>query len=406
MECRRTLVLLNCRSQFGPTLMSRLSRPGIITHLQIYCTQGPKEPVSSAAVTKSMHTLSELGKKWGRNSVRKISSSANYWWIKYEEFVGISEVRDAQAKVTEAEKQFMVARGIVREAHDSLETHLLKLREIRDRLDRVSREESRYLELATEEHRLLQEERRLRSSYENAEEAEREKFALFSASVRESHEKERSRAERTKNWSIIGSVLGGIIGVLGSTYINRVRLQELKALLLEAEKGPINLQEAISEQIAIHHSQKEELDSLISVLRNTVDQGKGTEDQELKIIKVSQGAGHSDSVIKEHLVVSKATQSLVEGIQPKILRVEQNLGKMMSELQAVKMAVQSRNIERSTLKMQDLAFMDVGDVLQGIAETEQRLSNQMQKNTLYGTVFTYAAIALTLPICYFLFKST
>ncbi|XP_039627006.1 mitochondrial potassium channel [Polypterus senegalus] len=406
MECRRTLVLLNCRSQFGPTLMSRLSRPGIITHLQIYCTQGPKEPVSSVAVTKSMHTLSELGKKWGRNSVRKISSIANYWWIKYEEFVGINEVRDAQAKVTEAEKQFMVARGIVGEAHDSLETHLLKLREIRDRLDRVSREESRYLELATEEHRLLQEERRLRSSYENAEEAEREKFALFSASVRESHEKERSRAERTKNWSIIGSVLGGIIGVLGSTYINRVRLKELKALLLEAEKGPINLQEAISEQIAIHHSQKEELDSLINVLRNTVDQGKGTEDQELKITKVSRGIGHSDSAFKEHLVVSKATQSLVEGIQPKILRVEQNLGKMMSELQSVKMAVQSRNIERSTLKMQDLAFLDVGDVLQGIAETEQRLSNQMQKNTLYGTVFTYAAIALTLPICYFLFKST
>ncbi|KAG2471304.1 CCD51 protein, partial [Polypterus senegalus] len=351
MECRRTLVLLNCRSQFGPTLMSRLSRPGIITHLQIYCTQGPKEPVSSVAVTKSMHTLSELGKKWGRNSVRKISSIANYWWIKYEEFVGINEVRDAQAKVTE-------------------------------------------------------EERRLRSSYENAEEAEREKFALFSASVRESHEKERSRAERTKNWSIIGSVLGGIIGVLGSTYINRVRLKELKALLLEAEKGPINLQEAISEQIAIHHSQKEELDSLINVLRNTVDQGKGTEDQELKITKVSRGIGHSDSAFKEHLVVSKATQSLVEGIQPKILRVEQNLGKMMSELQSVKMAVQSRNIERSTLKMQDLAFLDVGDVLQGIAETEQRLSNQMQKNTLYGTVFTYAAIALTLPICYFLFKST
>lgn len=43
--------------------------------------------------------------------------------------------------------------------------------------------------------------------------------------MRESHEKERTRAERTKNWSIIGSVLGALIGVMGSTYINRVRLQ-------------------------------------------------------------------------------------------------------------------------------------------------------------------------------------
>lgn len=48
---------------------------------------------------------------------------------------------------------------------------------------------------------------------------------MFSAAVRESHEKERTRAERTKNWSIIGSVLGALIGVMGSTYINRVRLQ-------------------------------------------------------------------------------------------------------------------------------------------------------------------------------------
>lgn len=72
---------------------------------------------------------------------------------------------------------------------------------------------------------LPQEERRLRTAYENAEGSEREKFALFSAAVRESHEKERTRAERTKNWSIIGSVLGALIGVMGSTYINRVRLQ-------------------------------------------------------------------------------------------------------------------------------------------------------------------------------------
>lgn len=119
----------------------------------------------------------------------------------------------------------MVARGMVREAHGSLEALQARLKEVRDRLDRVSREEAHYLELATLEHKLLQEERRLRTAYENSESSEREKFALFSAAVRESHEKERTRAERTKNWSIIGSVLGALIGVMGSTYINRIRLQ-------------------------------------------------------------------------------------------------------------------------------------------------------------------------------------
>lgn len=56
----------------------------------------------------------------------------------------------------QAEKVFMVARGLVREAREGLEGHQAKLKEVRDRLDRVSREDNQYLELATLEHRLLQ----------------------------------------------------------------------------------------------------------------------------------------------------------------------------------------------------------------------------------------------------------
>lgn len=50
----------------------------------------------------------------------------------------------------------MVARGIVREARDNVESQQLKLKEVRDRLDRVSRDDIQYLELATVEHKLLQ----------------------------------------------------------------------------------------------------------------------------------------------------------------------------------------------------------------------------------------------------------
>ena len=42
---------------------------------------------------------------------------------------------------------------------------------------------------------------------------ERTAFVQFSSAVRLSHEKERSRAERTKYWSIIGSVSGTILGM-------------------------------------------------------------------------------------------------------------------------------------------------------------------------------------------------
>lgn len=56
----------------------------------------------------------------------------------------------------QAEKVFMVARSLVREARENLEAQQAKLKEVRDRLDRVSREDNQYLELATLEHRMLQ----------------------------------------------------------------------------------------------------------------------------------------------------------------------------------------------------------------------------------------------------------
>lgn len=50
----------------------------------------------------------------------------------------------------------MVARGLVREAREDLEGQQTKLKEVRDRLDRISRDDNQYLELATLEHRMLQ----------------------------------------------------------------------------------------------------------------------------------------------------------------------------------------------------------------------------------------------------------
>lgn len=43
----------------------------------------------------------ELGRQWGQKSVQAASVSVNYWWERYEEFVGLNEVREAQTNVTE-----------------------------------------------------------------------------------------------------------------------------------------------------------------------------------------------------------------------------------------------------------------------------------------------------------------
>lgn len=254
-----------------------------------------------------------------------------------------------------------------------------------------------------------QEERRLKTAYENAEGGEREKFALFSAGVRESHEKERSRAERTKNWSIIGSVLGAIIGVMGSTYINRVRLQELKSLLLEAQKGPASLQEAIKVQASSHKSQQEELQGLIDTLKLAINNRTGEKTISVPVSTRSaipaSKPSMSEEAIKEMILHSQRAQSLMEDLKPQMEQIRQNLGKMGTELHAVKKSISA---EKTLIQTKDtpLLVCETESVIQGLDQTEKRLEAQISKSTLYNTILTYTAFALSMPVLYIIFKGT
>ncbi len=53
----------------------------------------------------------------------------------------------------------------------------------------------------------MKDEQRLMQEFRELERIERQKFSLLSAAVRDSHEKERAQAEKTKYWSVIGSVV-------------------------------------------------------------------------------------------------------------------------------------------------------------------------------------------------------
>ncbi|KAE8612466.1 hypothetical protein XENTR_v10012868 [Xenopus tropicalis] len=379
--------------------------------IRTYCAPANKQPDSKLQaqnpVVSPLERWQAAGRTIGRNTMKSVSATAKNWWDRYEEFVGLVEVRDAQGKVTEAERDFMVARGIVRESRENVEAQQIKLKEVRDRLDRVSREDIQYLELATLEHKLLQEEKRLRALYVNAEESEREKFSLFSASVRASHEKERTRAERTKNWSIIGSVLGALIGVMGSTYINRIRLQELKSLLLEAQKGPVSLQEAIHEHASVHKGQQKDLGELIATLRNMVPSASQLSQEPQAKPGSAIRLDPVLNAVREHMAYSQETGKHLASIQQKFGSLENSINRISTDLQNVKSRVSTPPAERilsSAVREND----GQGDNLQGVmielAEAEQRLGSHINRNSLYSTAVTCTVVALTLPVLYVLLK--
>ncbi|XP_021027768.1 coiled-coil domain-containing protein 51 [Mus caroli] len=373
------------------------------------CSPGPRQPREKrpeAAALGLFHRLPELGRTLSHTVRHQAASTAKAWWDRYEEFVGLNEVREAQGNVTEAEKVFMVARGLVREAREGLEAQQTKLKEVRDRLDRVSREDNQYLELATLEHRMLQEEKRLRIAYLRAEDSEREKFSLFSAAVRESHEKERTRAERTKNWSLIGSVLGALIGVAGSTYVNRVRLQELKALLLEAQKGPASLQEAIREQASSYSLQQKDLQDLMMDLRGLVhvEQGQGSGSP------TGSSTGGKDidglsATMKEQLRHSRQVYSCLEGLREQLDGLEKTCSQMAGVLQLAQAPAHPGTVGPVDGALPS-SLLEHGSVILALSEMEQRLEAQANRNTVSSTLVTCVTFIATLPLLYMLFKTS
>ncbi|XP_016005323.2 mitochondrial potassium channel isoform X2 [Rousettus aegyptiacus] len=374
------------------------------------CSPGPSQPREKRPEDVALglyHRLTALGRALAHGIQQRASSTAKAWWDRYEEFVGLNEVREAQGNVTEAEKMFMVARGLVREAREDVEAHQAKLKEVRDRLDRISREDNRYLELATQEHRMLQEEKRLRAAYLRAEDSEREKFSLFSAAVRESHEKERTRAERTKNWSLIGSVLGALIGVAGSTYVNRVRLQELKALLLEAQKGPASLQEAIREQASSYSLQQRDLHDLMTDLRGLVQTGprqssgsqagtSPTRDRDTDVLLAA---------LKEQLSHSRQVHSCLEGLREQLDGLQQTFSHAAGVVRLAEAAALPGLVEPADGAVPGV-LLEQGRVVLALADMEQRLEAQVNRNTIYSTVVTVVTVVATMPVLYMLFRAS
>jgi len=158
----------------------------------------------------------------------------------YERVTGIGEVRVAQDRVLESQKQFMTAQDRRRDVSVELRSIQTKLKDIRNELLNTPRSDDRYIELVTQEHALLKQENSIFDRVNSSEKEERDSFILLSTTLKDSHDRERIQAERTKYISIVGSILGTIIGIVGSTVINAWKMNEFKRMVLEAKVDTSN----------------------------------------------------------------------------------------------------------------------------------------------------------------------
>ncbi|KAL1139607.1 hypothetical protein AAG570_006589 [Ranatra chinensis] len=281
----------------------------------------------------------------------------------------MDEVKMMQNRVLDAQDKFVQAQESRREAGKALSTVQNRLKDIYNELDATSRGEERYLQLITQEHAVLKEERRLQAEFGIREKEERETFSLLSNCVKESHEKERAQAERTKYWSVIGSVFGTIIGILGSSINNEFKMRELRKLVKESTMKP-----DVATSLLNKHEQ--ELNSILNDMKNLLNLSFKNKEN----ISEHAIASRLDQLL--HSVSGKHEEEKNSYINESVRRLNQN----MQELKSIINSAQKYD----------------GQLLAIPVDLEGLINAQKNETRLVLAGVTFVGIVVPILITYFL----
>ena len=259
----------------------------------------------------------------------------------------------------QAEKQFVTLQTERKEQQQLLIELQSKLRDVSAELDKLNRGDPQFLETITKQHAMFRQEMVIAEKHQNLERGERNKFLILSAAVRESHEKERTRTERTKYWSVIGSVVGALIGITGATLNNFLRNRELKKL---------------GQTVRSQHS---EIESLLVDFKSSVNELGGLKPSEE--IAAKGGDGSTLDILKTLKGQNENANVQLGDIKQLVLAQGRGLG--------------------------EGAVVYVGPEIEGLlGGLAEDLEYKIKINSLATVAFAYGAIAVAIPILYALFS--
>lgn len=272
----------------------------------------------------------------------------------------------------------------VQEARRALQQQLIgvqaRIKAVAMEVEKATRGTDEYVGWVTKENEIIREEKAIVEKLTLSEANERQYFTELSSALRASHEKERARAERTKYWGIMGSIIGAAIAFCGTTINNHLRMKELRKLVTSS-----------ADASKFYHDQ-------------TVMLGKAVNQQYIKMetflddIKEQFGQGAEKSVSDSKTLSLKQDSTVVPGLKLEEilsnLKVqESNLDKEFKELK--KLIVISKSAENIDTEKVVYVGPEVESMLR---DTEKALEWKMKLQALGTVTLIYAAIAVTVPV--------
>jgi hypothetical protein len=223
------------------------------------------------------------------------------------------------------------------------------------------------------------------SRIRNLEKQERESFALLSSALRDSHEKERARTEKTKYWSIIGSIIGAIIGITGSTINNYMKMKEMRSIVGRASENSEDLRKLSIQLCDSVRNQSQKMDGLLVDLHTTLAKGDESPKAAAPLDKIRFSATADD--------IHKQTERILGALKSQ----EQNFDAEIREIRNLLGIEHSQKYGGGEGEM----VVYVGPEMKSMMlETEQNLERKIKYSALASATFVYTALALTLPIVF------
>ena len=297
----------------------------------------------------------------------------------------------------QAERAFLSLQSRRHESQMKMSDIQSRLKQIRLELMQVHRGDDRFIPLVTEEDGIIKEENQLKDTLTSCEKEERNKFAELSAAVRESHEKERARTERTKYWSVVGSFVGVVLGVIGTTINNYRRMKELRSLVRDSTTGGAEMHSFVSQVTQVIENQQKNMSDFLSELKNSAAPERVVDEVNAKGQK--DRSNFAKSRLSQDDFKEESKQLIIQSDQilDSIKRQESFLNEEITNVK------QLLGIEAS--KKSDGNIVYVGpEMREMLLNTEENMGRKIKLNTLLNVTLVYAGFALTLPIIYSIFR--
>ena len=236
-----------------------------------------------------------------------------------------------------------------------------------------------YVDWVKKEYEIIGEETAIMEKMAIFEAKEKQYFSDLSSALRASHEKERARAERTKYWGIMGSVIGAAIAFVGTSINNYLRMKELRKLVSSSADASQFYHDQTVMLGKTVNQQYSKMESFLDDIRLQLGQESAVSIPQSQSKKVKHDSGLPDVKLEEILSDLKVQES--------------NIVKELEELK--KLVVVSKT--GTDVNRENVVYVGP-EVESMLKDTEKALEWKMKLQALGTVTLVYAAIAVTVPI--------